>query len=619
MSGGAAVPVTELQQVTGPRQGVPEPSATAAILLVDDDPTRLLALEAVLAPLNQEVVRATSGQEALRQLLSREFAVVLLDVRMPGMDGYETAEFIRQRPQSAHTPIIFITSYGPSETDVAGGYSLGAVDYLFPPMVPEIVRSKVSVFVDLYGKTEEVRQQAAHLRRAQEELTHLALHDALTGLPNRTLFVDRLQHALLRRESGASSVAVLFLDLDRFKVVNDSLGHAAGDRVLVCLADRLREALRPSDTVARFGGDEFIILCEGVTGEREVTCIAERVAAALCVPFDLDGAHVVLTVSTGIAISTGAQDRPETLIRNADAAMYRAKERGGARWLLFDDAIHRRAVERLEMEGALREAVERGDFRLRYHPLVDVDSGRVTGFEALVRWHHPTKGIIAPAHFIGLAEQTGLIVPLGAWVLTEACRQSHAWRAASLGGSRLKMCVNVSARQLAKAELAEQVAGILADTATDPDDICLEITESALIEDPATTSQSLRLLRSLGVRLSIDDYGTGYTSLANLKAFPIDTIKIDRAFIEGLSRDRDDAAIVMAIIRLAHALDLTCVAEGVESEEQLELLRTLGCDAVQGFLFGEPQSADAVDAWLSGGAPQWAWASLPTAVSEGRG
>jgi EAL domain-containing protein (putative c-di-GMP-specific phosphodiesterase class I) len=273
-------------------------------------------------------------------------------------------------------------------------------------------------------------------------------------------------------------------------------------------------------------------------------------------------------------------------------------------------------VERLEMESALRAAVERGEFRLLYHPLVDVDSGRVTGFEALVRWDHPTQGTIPPAHFIGLAEQTGLIEPLGAWVLAEALRQAHTWRANSATEARLTMCVNVSPRQLARPELADYVASLLADTANDPADICLEITESALIEDVATTTQSLRSLRSLGVRLSIDDYGAGYTSLANLKAFPIDTIKIDRSLIEGLGRDRDDAAIVMAIVRLAHALDLTCVAEGVESGEQLALLRTLGCDAVQGFLFGEPLPAEAITAWLSrGGAhlvlqPESAWAEV---------
>jgi diguanylate cyclase (GGDEF)-like protein len=595
---------------------VSEASERCAILLVDDDPSRQRALEVVLGPLNQNVVCARSGRDALRLLLSEEFAVVLLDVRMPGMDGYETAELIRQRRQSERTPIIFITSYGPSETDVARGYSLGAVDYLFLPLVAEIVRAKVAVFVDLHRKTEEVRQQAECLRRTQEELTYQALHDPLTGLPNRALFVDRLQHALLRRDSRPASVAVFFLDLDRFKLVNDSLGHAAGDRVLVCLADRLRGALRPGDTIARFGGDEFIVLCEDVTGERELTCIAERIAAAVRAPFDLDGAQAVLTVSTGIAVSTGVQDLPETLIRNADAAMYRAKERGGAHWLLFDDAIHRRAVERLEMESALRAAVERGDFRLLYHPLVDVDSGRVTGFEALVRWDHPTQGTIPPAHFIGLAEQTGLIEPLGAWVLAEALRQAHTWRANSATEARLTMCVNVSPRQLARPELADYVASLLADTANDPTDICLEITESALIEDVATTTQSLRSLRSLGVRLSIDDYGAGYTSLANLKAFPIDTIKIDRSLIEGLGRDRDDAAIVMAIVRLAHALDLTCVAEGVESGEQLALLRTLGCDAVQGFLFGEPLPAEAITAWLSrGGAhlvlqPESAWAEV---------
>jgi EAL domain-containing protein (putative c-di-GMP-specific phosphodiesterase class I) len=349
--------------------------------------------------------------------------------------------------------------------------------------------------------------------------------------------------------------------------------------------------------VAPFSFNEFTVLCTDLDGEKEAFTIAERISAALAVPYEIEGAAMVLTASIGIALANGDSPTAQTIIRNADAAMYRAKEQGRARWLLFDEAIHRRAVQRLETEVELRRSLDEGDFRLHYQPVVHAD-GDLVGFEALVRWKHPTRGLVAPAGFIPLAEETGLVDRLGGWVLDEACRQARRWLDVAETPRPLLMSVNVSARQLRSMSVATQVLDALRSCALSPQDLCLEITESALIEDVDTTVEALEALHSIGVRLAVDDFGTGYTTLKNLKRFPIDIIKVDAGFVAGIGRDRGDAAITMAVIRLAHALGMTTVAEGVETEEQLELLRTLGCDMVQGYHLGPPVPAsDALVRW----------------------
>jgi diguanylate cyclase (GGDEF)-like protein/PAS domain S-box-containing protein len=435
-----------------------------------------------------------------------------------------------------------------------------------------------------------VTRDISERKQAEIELSHAALHDTLTGLPNRALFLDRLGLALRRTERRSGSVAVLFCDLDRFKVVNDSLGHDAGDRLLVDVAGRIVTALRPADTVARFGGDEFTILCEDIAGEIEAATIAQRIVDVFRDPFLLEDGEVFLATSVGIAIARGNDDRAEDLIRDADAAMYRAKERGKGRYEIFDEAMRADAVARLETESALRRAVERGELRLHYQPEVDLATGAVRGFEALVRWDHPARGLLGPNAFIPLAEETGLIVPIGEWVLREAATEAARWATAS--SEPLTLSVNLSARQLAQQDLVAMVRRAMAETGVDPATLCLEITESAVMESGSATTAQLRALKSLGIRLAIDDFGTGFSSLAHLRRFPVDVLKIDGTFVAGLGHEPQDASIAAAVISLAHALGLDTVAEGVETEEQLTILRSLGCDLGQGYLFGRPAPID---------------------------
>ncbi|MCZ7526242.1 MAG: EAL domain-containing protein [Acidimicrobiia bacterium] len=433
----------------------------------------------------------------------------------------------------------------------------------------------------------------------EAQLAHQALHDPLTGLPNRALLLDRLARALARSERREGRVCALFLDLDNFKVINDGLGHEAGDAILVAVAGRLRTLVRPGDTVARFGGDEFVVLCEDIADGPEAVTVAERVARALSAPFDLGGgSETVLTVSIGIALAEGPGDQPETLLRDADAAMYRAKERGRARHELFDQEMRDRVMDRLETESALRRALERGELRVVYQPIVALESGDVVGAEALVRWEHPERGLLQPGDFIGVAEETGLIVPLGLWVLEEACRQAVRWRRARPAGRPFTVAVNFSARELAHPDVVERVASTLVSTGAAAGELSIEITESTLFEEPSNPAAVLGRLKALGVRVCIDDFGTGYSSLSYLKRFPVDVVKVDRSFVDGLGSDADDAAIVAAVVRMAHALGLGVVAEGIETPEQRLALLELGCGHGQGYLFEAPVAPGALEALL---------------------
>jgi len=503
--------------------------------------------------------------------------------------GYEPEELV------GTSPFAFVAE---EDREVTDEYAQRLVEHDEPATVAYRMRRKDGQLRWLETTARAVRDDAgvrelvsvtrdiSDRKQAELELSHLALHDTLTGLPNRALFLDRLGLALRRTERRSGSVAVLFGDLDRFKVVNDSLGHDAGDRLLVDVAGRIGAALRPADTVARFGGDEFTILCEDIAGEIEAATIAQRIVDVFRDPFVLEDGEVFLATSLGIAIARGPGDRAEDLIRDADAAMYRAKERGKGRYEIFDEAMRADAVARLETESALRRALERGELRLHYQPEIDLATGATSGFEALVRWEHPLRGLLGPAAFIPLAEETGLIVGIGEWVLREACTEAARWP------QPLTLSVNLSARQLAQHDLVAMVRRALSETQTDPAKLCLEITESAVMESGAATTAQLRALKSLGVRLAIDDFGTGFSSLAHLRRFPVDVLKIDGTFVSGLGREPQDASIAAAVISLAHALGLQTVAEGVETDEQLDILKQLGCDLGQGYLFAPPRPAD---------------------------
>jgi len=439
----------------------------------------------------------------------------------------------------------------------------------------------------MVGQMEDITERKA----IGERLAHQAIHDPMTGLPNRVLFMDRLALALKRAQRRHHRVAVVFLDLDRFKLVNDSLGHASGDQLLIAVADRLRSALRPSDTVARFGGDEFTVLCDDLVEDGTALEVAQRMARAIERPVLLPEGEVFVSASLGIAVSGNGDDTPSTLLRDADTAMYRAKDQGRARIELFDARTHDRAVDSLRTGNALHRALERREFELHYQPVIDLETGRVLGFEALLRWCHPERGLVYPADFIPLAEETGLIVPIGAWVLEEATMQTLRWQQTRGNGHQLMISVNIAPRQLAEPSFPQEVASILDRTGIDPDVVWLEITESTLMHDAESAISALRALRAQGVHLAVDDFGTGYSSLSYLKRFPVEALKVDQTFVDGLGREPEDSAIVSAVVSLAHALGLVAVAEGLETPVQLGELRVLGCDQAQGYLFGRPQPA----------------------------
>jgi diguanylate cyclase (GGDEF)-like protein/PAS domain S-box-containing protein len=429
----------------------------------------------------------------------------------------------------------------------------------------------------------------------EDRLAHQANHDPLTALPNRTLFGELLEHGLRRAQRASSSLAVLFLDLDRFKVVNDSLGHDAGDELLAALAQRLAAVLRPGDVVARFGGDEFTVLCEDLvptSADRQAIAVGERLLDALHEPFLVESEEQFVSASIGIAIGLTGLERPEELVRDADAAMYRAKERGKGRVEVFDEDMRERARERHEIENALHRAVARGEFRVFFQPVISLDDGACIGVEALARWQHPERGLLAPRDFLAQAEETGLVIPIGEIVLEEACRRGVEWRRGVPDPSRFRLSVNLSGRQLVHADLADLVAGILDRTGLGAEALCIEITETVLMEDVDAGIGAVKALKALGVRVSIDDFGTGYSALGYLRQFPVDEVKIDRTFVERLGSDPEDAAIVSAVVSLGHALGVTVTGEGVETVAQLETLRSLGVDAAQGFLFAPPQPAD---------------------------
>jgi diguanylate cyclase (GGDEF)-like protein/PAS domain S-box-containing protein len=438
-----------------------------------------------------------------------------------------------------------------------------------------------------------VTRDVSERKDAELRLAHQALHDALTGLPNRALFHDRLEQALRRAQRTAGGVAVLFVDLDRFKLINDSFGHAAGDRLLIDVAARLRHQLRPADTIARFGGDELTILCEDIAGEAGALAIARRIAAAFEEPFLVDDGEAFLQASVGIALASESTT-PEDLVRDADAAMYKAKERGRSRVEVFDEAMRADARERVATESALRRAIARDELCIHVQPVVRIGDEAIMAFEALVRWEHPERGLVPPGEFIPLAEETGLIVPIGNWVIREVCRTLRRWTD-ELGADWVPCSLNLSVRHLQQPDLVSTVRAALEEHGIAPRRLVLEITESAVMENGSGTVETLKALKALGVRLALDDFGTGYSSLAHLHRFPLDVLKIDRSFTAALDGDHHGASIAGAIVSLAQALGLETVAEGIEDSDQHAQLTALGCTYGQGFLFSRPLPPAAFD------------------------
>ena len=452
--------------------------------------------------------------------------------------------------------------------------------------------------VRVVGTVQDITERKA----LERQLEHQALHDPLTDLPNRLLFMDRLEHALVRTERREESIAVLFLDLDNFKLINDSFGHAVGDQLLLQVADRLHSCMRPQDTVARFGGDEFTILLEDGTEVDDATLVAKRIIEELRAPFALLGYELFVTASIGIALSSRTPGRPkhmDDLLRDADAAMYRAKSTIKASYAVFEPGMKADAMEQLQLANDLRRAIEHDEFAIHYQPRVELASGKVVGMEALLRWNHPERGLVWPDDFVSLAEEMGLIIPIGREVLAEVCQRAHVWHQQYLHDPPLLMSVNISARQLQHPNFAEDITQILQEFEVDPNAFELEITESVVMGDQDDIFDKLSELKSLGVRVAIDDFGTGYSSLSYLKRLPVETLKIDKSFIGGLERNPKDRLIASATISLAQTLKLAVVAEGVETARQATHLRKLGCDLAQGYYFAKPLTSEEASEFIA--------------------
>ncbi len=547
-----------------------------ALLVTPDRRTAAVIAEMLQATWSDGLVVAHARRlsDATHELLDHPVNCVLLALSR----REERAAAVEQiRTAAPDVPILVLADEG-DEDEAVAAVRAGAQDYLVSAdLSPMLLRRSL--------------RHAIERKRKEAQLAHRALHDPLTGLPNRALFLDRLGVALDRSRRNDASIAVLFLDVDNFKEVNDSLGHAAGDRLLSGLAARLQSMLRPMDTVARFGGDEFTFLFEELAGEREVVLIAERIRRSVSDPIHLEEGDISVAVSIGITLVTDPTAAPENVIREADAAMYRAKELGRSRYELYDESSRRRAVARIELEGALRQAIDNAQLHLHFQPTVALTgAGGVTGLEALVRWRHPEHGLMMPSQFLPLAEETGLILPIGSHVLGRALEELAGWR---VHDPELTVSVNLSVRQLEDPRMVSIVARALDAAGVDPETLFVDVSEAAVALDLEAASRALHGLRALGVRIAIDDFGTGSSSLATLKRLPIDAIKLHESLVAGvgLGHDRGDEAVVHAIVELGHAFGVDVIAEGVETEAQLRRLRELRCDGAQGFMFGRPAPA----------------------------
>jgi diguanylate cyclase (GGDEF)-like protein len=603
------------------------------ILVVDDRIENLELLSSILTKAGYEVRRAINGSTALMGVQSASPDMILLDINMPDMNGYEVCRKLKQDPKYKEIPVIFISALDDG-LDKVKAFSAGGIDYISKPFEMMEVLSRVENHLqiravrlklkhlnaeleqkvtertaELTAAKQALEQENVERQTAQAMLEHMAWHDPLTDLPNRAWLMVQLKLLFEKAQQETTyQFAVLFLDCDRFKVVNDSLGHMVGDQLLSQVAQRIKNCLPQNAKVARFGGDEFIILLETISHLDEAKILAERIQEELVAPLYIEPHEMYLSASIGIAMGSHEAKHPNDLVRNADIAMYRAKALGKARYYVFSQALYNDAQKRLQLETDLRRAIERQEFFLEYQPIISLKTNRIQGFEALVRWLHPTKGLIMPNDFIPVAEETGLIVPLGRWVLERACRQFHDWkpeldkvstRKLSKDFSLFKISVNLSVKQFSQPGLIESIDQVFRDTEFNGINLNLEITESALMDDPQAAGLLLNELRDRHIQIAIDDFGTGYSSLSYLHQFSVDTFKIDRSFTNRLGSKGDGLRIIEAMLLMAQSLDIKVVAEGVETSEQAFQLQQLGCDYAQGYWFSKPVDSQSAIQFIS--------------------
>ncbi len=554
----------------------------ATILLVDDNQDSIEILNEILQN-EYRILFATNGPMGLATAQAERPDAILLDVSMPGMDGYQVCSELKANPDTREIPVIFITARGQGENEEMG-FRIGGADYLTKPVRPATVRVRV--------------RNQLQLRRNDELILHQALYDGLTHLPNRSLTVDRLRYSMVHDQRGQDKTGLLFIDLDNFKKVNDTLGHDVGDQLLVEAAVRLRNCVREMDTVGRLGGDEFVVILPGLKQVRDARLIAENILRNFTCPLLVSGMELVITTSIGIAISPSDGTDATLLLSNADTAMYQSKRAGRNRYRLYDEAMNHGAKRSMQLEHRLRHAVERGELILHYQPIVDVATRTVLGAEALVRWNNPELGAVEPDEFISLAERIGVIESIGAFVLEQGCRQLGDLTGPA--GQPLTLAVNISPQQIRHGDLPRLVERILRDTGFAAERLDLEVTEGLLLDDRDDTRDALLALHELGVGLSMDDFGTGYSSLSYLRKYAFDIVKIDRSFIAEMARNPEDEELVTAAVAMAHGLGQKVIAEGVESEAQLALLAAKGCDRAQGALFSRPLAREAFEDYLAG-------------------